>query len=816
MAFSSTTRQRARPFAVALIVIAIAALAAPSLPAVSTALPSVPRASSSPLSTAAATESVVYGESFGTRAGYDGNVVASASSIAPATGSDLAVVTFYPASPAFFDFPATGTSPLTVAQIADRYGLSPEAYASAESYFESVGLSVVRTNPDRLSLTVGGPATVLGPAFGTGLVTGRYDGREVTFPDRTPNLPNALESEVSSVVGLTNGLDRFALPAGLADAVASTSAGPSPAAQPDLITPAIARFIYDLSSLYNVSGASRFAATQGIALVLWGDGYDPSDLNSFFANDYPSSFPLPRVVPYPLDGAPAPSANAPNDPSKAPQELTLDLEWSGSMAPGATLDAVYAPDGPADQGYSPTDAAMTDALTTAVTKVPGVSVLSMSFGTTESTDSSLASSWGPLLSQAAKQGTTVLAATGDTGGDTNDTPTCSGTPAPEYPASSPQVIAVGGTAVALGFPLGGGVTFSESAWSGSGGGFSAQFPAQGWEEVGSAAAPISANGHRGMPDVSGASADDFLYFEGTAGSAAGTSFATPLWAGLVADIDAKWGQLLGFFTPSLYHVGANEPSGAIGVGLSGVTGGGNCVATATAGWNAVTGWGSPRAALLYDDLLGSFVNIALYEDRSTVAPGGSVSVTAQLTNRTSGAPIAGVAVDLSLSADTTLGPCTGTFASASPTTNATGWVSATLSVPVCYLGEHALLNASVTTTKLYGTSGVRLNVNLLGLDPALTFLSQAPWVYIAYAVIVGAAVIAGAWIGRPKLPVALPGPPPGALGQPAPPAAPPPPASPATPPPPGPASPAPSAPPIPGPTPTVPPGNGAAHPPRSP
>jgi len=705
------------------------------------------------------------------------------------------------------DGPRAATSAVPV-ELTFFAPLTAPAYGAAEAYFEARGLSVTGTVADRLSLSLTGPAAAVGAAFSTDLVAGTYRGGPALAPSEPPSLPAGLESEVAGVVGLSSGFTSFsfqlqpARPAALGPGDSNT------------VTPGLLREYYGFSSLYNLSGGAAFPVNLSIAVVLWGEGYAWSDINTFLSDYYPSTFPAAKILPFPVANAPEPSERALESPDlKAVEELTLDVEWAASMAPGATIDVVYAPDGPGPE-YSPSATNLTAALSEAVSLDPAV--LSMSFGTTESTDSSLASSWGPLLSQAAKQGTTVLAATGDTGGDTNDTPTCSGTPAPEYPASSPQVIAVGGTAVALGFPLGGGVTFSESAWSGSGGGFSAQFPAQGWEEVGSAAAPISANGHRGMPDVSGASADDFLYFEGTAGSAAGTSFATPLWAGLVADIDAKWGQLLGFFTPSLYHVGANEPSGAIGVGLSGVTGGGNCVATATAGWNAVTGWGSPRAALLYDDLLGSFVNIALYEDRSTVAPGGSVSVTAQLTNRTSGAPIAGVAVDLSLSADTTLGPCTGTFASASPTTNATGWVSATLSVPVCYLGEHALLNASVTTTKLYGTSGVRLNVNLLGLDPALTFLSQAPWVYIAYAVIVGAAVIAGAWIGRPKLPVALPGPPPGALGQPAPPAAPPPPASPATPPPPGPASPAPSAPPIPGPTPTVPPGNGAAHPPRSP
>ena len=194
-----------------------------------------------------------------------------------------------------------------------------------------------------------------------------------------------------------------------------------------------------------------------------------------------------------------------------------------------------------------------------------------------------------------------------------------------------------------------------------------------------------------------------------------------------------------------------------------------------------------------------------------------MSVTAQLTNRTSGVPIANVPVDLTIGADTDIGPCTGPFQSTSPTTNATGWVSAVLSVPFCYLGAHALINASVTTTTLYGTNGLRIGVNLLGFVPGLAFLTGSPWAYVTYSVVLGAAVVGGAWIGRPREPAVGPtGPPAGAVASgstPGPPASPAPPggALPSRPPtapvaPPPPPSPAP---------PPAPPGGGPP-PPRSP
>lgn len=710
---------------------------------------------------------------------------------------------------------ATPASETTPVDVTFQTPLSAADYAAAVAYFRGEGVGVISTDPYRIFLGLSGPAVAVGRAFSTELMQATYGGTPVVFPSDPPSLPSPLRSEIAGVVGLSSGFGRFSFALAPPPGERSLAGSTSPA-DANTMTPALARYLYNLSALYNLSGGyhgATYPVGTSIAVVLWGEGYAPSDVESFFSNSqyYWSSFPQPNIVPYPVDGAMSPSNGAVDSPdAKAVEELTLDIEWAGSIAPGATIDAVYAPDGSASSGYSPTNVALTDAFETALKL--NVSVISMSFGTIEASDSGLVSAWAPLLNEAASQGTTVLAATGDSGGDTSDTPACSGTLGPEYPASSPQVVAVGGTDVAILRSVLGQVTFTETAWNGSGGGFSSQFAAPSWQEVGTAKGPVGANGHRGMPDVSATAADNFLYFNGSATAAAGTSFATPLWGGLVATIDAKWGQRLGFFTPSLYHVGSVEPTGAVGDGLALVTSGSNCVATAGDGWSAVTGWGSPRADVLYADLLGSFVNITLDVDRTTVAPGGSVSVAAQLTNRTSGAPLAHVEFNLSFAADTDIGPCTGTFASAALTTNATGWVSGSFSVPLCYLGQHAVISALVNTTKLYGSDDLRVNVNLLGFDPALTFLEQPPWAYVAYSVIVGSASVAGVWLGRPREPpvrqVRAARPPPGVVSPPPPP---PPPSPPSGPPP---SIPSPETPPPPPPSaPPMPPQGGGPSPP---
>jgi len=739
-------RRSIRLRGIALVALVAALIAVPSLMgATGRSTTEIPAAQGSAVPVDAA---AVYSGSFAARAGYESGYAQLVSNAQPAVGQQLVVVTFRPSDPSFFNPPPFGARPLSVAQIADRYGLSPTAYASAESYFESMGLRVVHATADRLSLTVGGTSSALGRAFGTQLEAGTYEGRGVTFPSTPPALPASLESSVGSVVGLSSGFDTFSLPAGVPGG--SLPASSHPAATPDLISPAIARGIYDLSPLYNVTGTSQYATGQGIVLLLWGAGYDPYDISTFFTNDYPAGFPPVHYYPYPVDGAPLPSSNAPSDPSKAPEELTLDMEWSGSMAPGANLYAVYAPDGPANQNYSPTDAAMTDALTEAVTGISGVSVISMSFGSPESASQSLASSWATDFATAAQEGITLLGATGDYGGDA--AANCSGGVSTDFPATSLDVIAVGGTNPTLSRNLLGQVIGlqSETAWSGSGGGFSTQVAAPAWQEVGSAAGPISANGHRGLPDVSAAATYNYLYYKGQSGVAAGTSFATPLWGGLVTEMDALYGGKLGFLTPRLYAVGASQESGKDPVGLADVVGGSTCIGSATAGWDTETGWGSPRALLLYEDLTATFVHLTVTASPSPVAPGGTVTVVAQLSNKTSGAPIVGVPVTVSLQASDPTGPCAGVWGSESIASNATGFVSLAVTVPACFFGSHGTAQVSVTSDGLYGTNSTTVDVNLLGFVPALAGIEEYPENVIAFGLIMGTGIAVGSVLGRSR------------------------------------------------------------------
>jgi kumamolisin len=685
------------------------------------------------------------------RYGFDTTEIQEVSDARPAVGPVTVSVTLWPRDPSLLAGRPASAPPLSLFGLTERYSPSAATYAGLIAYFESRGLSVVHAWPDRLSLTVAGPAAAVSTAFGTRLEQGIWHGRPVRFPSTVPSLPADVASSVAAISGLSAGFDLFTTPlrtlGPLAGPTGASPISPTQGRTTTLVSPSAVHKIYDLDSLYNFSGSPHWATGQGIALLLWGRGYDPSDLATFFSQYYPAGFPPLTIVPHPVDGAPPPGPSATSDPSGAAQELTLDIEWAGSAAPGATLHAVYAPDGSAANGYSPSDPSMEDALNTAIS-IPGVHVVSMSFGTLDGSDAQFQAAYSIAFASAAARGITLLGASGDNGGTTRGG--CAGAPAPQFPAASPDVIAVGGTAPVLSESAVGGITGldSEPAWNASGGGFSTQYPAPSWQLVGSAKGPIASSGNRGIPDVAGPAYDDLFYFRGTAERGQGTSFATPLWAGIVAEMDALRNQSLGFVTPRLYAVGAAEESGFAAPGLVDVTSGANCLGPASRGWDTATGWGTPRGLLLYEDLVASFVDVGLTLRPASVAPGSSFEAVVQVTNASSHRPIADVPVNLSLQTPSGyVGPCGGSFGSAVGTTDGNGTATVTLQIPGCYLGSQASITASVLANGFFGSNSTTVGVNLLGWAGFLAVIQQFPYNVIAFGLIILVAIVVGVKVG---------------------------------------------------------------------
>jgi subtilase family serine protease len=215
---------------------------------------------------------------------------------------------------------------------------------------------------------------------------------------------------------------------------------------------------------------------------------------------------------------------------------------------------------------------------------------------------------------------TVVAASGDKGA-ASDLHFGSTTPVKEVslPASDPLVLAVGGTSLTADRATG--AYTGETAWntlpappapddgsSASGGGFSHLFALPGYQD----GAP-GAEATREVPDVAGDAAFDtgmaVVSESGDSGQAlvlpaTGTSAAAPFWAGLVTLADQLANRQLGFINPAIYRIARGPDYHAA---FHDITTGDNTFAfppsritgyQAGPGWDPVTGWGTPDAAVL--------------------------------------------------------------------------------------------------------------------------------------------------------------------------------------------------------------------------
>jgi kumamolisin len=163
----------------------------------------------------------------------------------------------------------------------------------------------------------------------------------------------------------------------------------------------------------------------------------------------------------------------------------------------------------------------------------------------------------------------------------------------DFPASSPYALACGGTRLkATATTILGEVVWHD-AFGATGGGVSAFFALPVWQQgrdattVQGAVQPLTA---RGVPDVA-ADADPQTGYEvvvdGVQTVFGGTSAVAPLWAGLIARINALTGRRAGYVQPVLYP---RESA------FRDITRGNNGAYRASAGWDACTGLGSPVGA----------------------------------------------------------------------------------------------------------------------------------------------------------------------------------------------------------------------------
>ncbi len=292
------------------------------------------------------------------------------------------------------------------------------------------------------------------------------------------------------------------------------------------------------------------------------------------------------MVAVPVDGG----KNAPTNPNGADSEVMLDIEVAAGIAPAAKIAVYFTPN--TDQGFL-------DALTTAVhdtTNHP--SVISISWGGPESSWTQQAmTAFDDACQSAAALGVTITVACGDNGSTDG---VSDGSNHVDFPASSPHVLACGGTKITVsGTTLTNEVVWNDDAQNGgaTGGGVSAVFALPTWQENAKVPA-ASGSGGRGLPDVAGDAAPATGYsiqVDGETEVVGGTSAVAPLWAGLIALLNQKLGKPVGFLNPQIYPL-LGSPA------FRDITQGNNGAYKAGPGWDACTGLGSPVGTSLLTKL----------------------------------------------------------------------------------------------------------------------------------------------------------------------------------------------------------------------
>jgi kumamolisin len=443
---------------------------------------------------------------------------------------------------------------------------------AVEQFAHENHLSVAEANLDKRRVVLRGTAQNLSNAFGAELAHYRDPALNTTFRGRSGlvTLPAELQESVLAVLGLDNRQQAFAhfIKSKQAPGTAGTFTPPQVAA------------LYNYPQGLDGTG-------QTIGIIELGGGYTTADLESFFQG---VGLNVPSVTAVSVDGG----SNSPGGDADA--EVELDIEVSGSIAPGANIAVYFAPN--TDQGFI-------DAITDAVHDTArNPSVVSISWGGPEdSWTQQSRTALDAALQDAAVLGVTVTVASGDNGSSDG---AGDGMLHVDFPASSTYALACGGTTL----QGSGNQITSETVWNetasnegATGGGVSNFFPLPTYQQnAGVPAQPETSFVGRGSPDVSGNADPETGYqvvVDGQNIVVGGTSAVAPLWAGLIALLNQQLGTPVGLLQPKLYTLGESDVND-ITVGNNDDSGLGYY--SAQVGWDPCTGLGSPNGTAILNAL----------------------------------------------------------------------------------------------------------------------------------------------------------------------------------------------------------------------
>ena len=509
---------------------------------------------------------------------------------------------------------------LTPAQFAAQFGVPASQSAQVTSWLTGGGLTVASVSAARDVYVVTGDVAHVDALLKTATHSFATSLGNFVANTAAPVLPFSLG--VFNIVGL-NTLQRYSIPSHITSQDTCVGATCLGATTPQ-----------DLWTAYEQPSAFT---GQGQKIGIFGEGQTDdviADLRQFEAvNGLPQ---IPVTVVHPA------GATDFSDDSGS-EEWNIDTQSSTGMAPNATELRLYFGSDLSDATVASIMQQWTDDTTgplqasASFGECETIPVVSTIAGTPALNPPSLPAGQGlgnnadaaelEILRQAALEGKTLFASTGDTGSScpvvfaavigAGNGVLNQGLPVTNSPASLPYVVGVGGTVL---YTDGTGHRAREYGWAFSGGGSTLFTPAPSYQ-TGTAGLTLPCVNNplvtcRGISDVSAQSGDVLtngyaIIAKGAASLGGGTSLSSPLWAGMWTRIQSAQANPAGngFANFSLYRVGNSGTysrdffdvsSTDLTTGLPATNG----VYATLPGWDYVTGFGTPRVSGLICDIDG--------------------------------------------------------------------------------------------------------------------------------------------------------------------------------------------------------------------
>jgi pseudomonalisin len=538
---------------------------------------------------------------------------------------------------------------LTPQQFGERFGASAEDIDVIVNWLQTHGLRVTRVSNGRREIEFGGTAGQIEEAFRTEIHHYELNGEMHVANAIDISIPEALSQAVEGVVSFHNFARKLKIHLDRLDPNYTFPSGRHGMVPYDFAT------IYDLAPLWNegFDGSGQTIAVVG-----------RSNLNLDDVAGFRAQYGLPAKNPQVIVNGTDPGIVSIDEEGEA----DLDVEWSGAVAKGATVNFVVS------KSTNTMDGAVLSEMYIVNNNV--APVVTTSFGFCEVMSPSTSRFYANLWQQAAAQGMSVFVAAGDSGSASCDDPSGKSGPAKgglsvDGEASTPYNVAVGGTqfnengadsvywngtndpqnrsSAKTYIPE---VVWNESGpslglWSG-GGGVSTVHTTPSWQSgfgVPTADPGTTDQHHRYVPDVSltAAGHDGYVILQRSSLSlVSGTSASAPAFAGIMAIINQVTNRANGNPNPSLYALAAQVPSAFhdITSGTNAVpctAGSPNCVGGTTTGYAAgpgydlATGWGSVDAYVFAHAFAGSTPPVVITSSSSLKSGPTGTAYTVTLT-----------------------------------------------------------------------------------------------------------------------------------------------------------------------------------------